>query len=326
MKELLSFLKLKTQTLAGQKFDAPEMTGNGSLLAQFPLDMLANGFHAVGDDDLVHLVKSFDSLKMTERVVACEGAFTAAICLDISKPLDFSRADQLANLAPTHIAGLGLGVGHALSTLGVAADISPSIAENYLGWLALDAYGMHEGYFRWFDSVHNMRVPKGLSPLAQEAFDQGLGRGLWFIAECDAETISNLVGRFPVTRRSSLWRGIGLMTGFWGAEDEKEIKRLLRFSGPFRAFFQQGIAQAVHMRFEMDEIVDHTDAACEIALGASTEEMATFASELIQTIPGSPADSRTMHRWQNEIVEFFSQGSQRESQLLTLFGARRSAG
>lgn len=306
MKELLSFLASKTQALVGQKFVAHYDRGSSSQVVQTKLDMLTDAFHNVGDDNIPQLAASLASMKVTDRIVVTESSFYAAMCLDISRPLEFSRVALLAELVPDHIASLGLGVGHVMSALQVDADITQALSEHYLGWMAMDAYGMHEGYFRWFDSVHKMKMPEGLPPLAQEAFDQGLGRGLWFIAGGDSDTILNLVNSFPIARRFSMWRGIGLNVGFWGAFDEKQIRQLYKASGKFLPYFQQGVVQAVAMRCDIDEVEDHTRAGSEIVCGAPIHEISELAHTLMQKVPGGPAESRTFFGWQNEIVDFFS--------------------
>lgn len=319
MKELLSFLKSKTQALVGQKFVVPKCPNKDSLIAFNGLDLLWDAFHAVGDDNMDAIVASLDGMKVTERVVVCEGSFYGAIFQDISRPLEVSRTAQLAEMAPQHIGGLGLGLGHAFSNMKLAPDITPELSESYVGWLAMDAYGMHEGYFRWFDSIQKMREPVELPAIAREAFDQGLGRAIYFISGGHAQTIVDLVNRFPLARRFSLWRGIGLMTGFWGIDDEAQIKRLLKLSGVGRPHFQQGITWAVSMRYDMNEVEDFTKAAAETGCGASVLEIASLAQELMQKVPGHPAESRTLFNWQNQLVDFFSGSSD-----LKLLGADES--
>jgi len=47
----------------------------------------------------------------------------------------------------------------------------------------MDGFGFHEGYFQWSRSVRKKALPKGVNGYALRAFDQGLGRSLWFV-EC----------------------------------------------------------------------------------------------------------------------------------------------
>lgn len=324
VKELLALLTSKTQSLTGRKVQLTGHLTSKSQVTQALLNLLSDSFYSVGDDDLKSFVASLDGMRITDRVVLFEGAFSGAVCLDVTRPLEYSRAKQLASLAPQHIARLGLGVGHALANLGVAADITPEVANHYLGWLAMDAYGMHDGYFNWFDRVHEMKTPEGLPPFAAEAFDQGLGRALWFIAGSDWRIIEQLVERFSYNRRFSLWRGIGLMAGFWGAEDEQQLKKLFKAASTFRPFFQQGAAQAVCMRFDMDDVADHNDSAAKLICGGSTSEVADLARTRMEKFAGEVLDSKIYFSWQNELVDFFSEtATSKKKTSATKYNTRR---
>lgn len=163
-----------------------------------------------------------------------------------------------------------------------------------------------------------------LPPIAAEAFDQGLGRALWFIAGSDWRIIEQLVERFSYKRRFSLWRGIGLMAGFWGAEDEQQLKKLFKAASTFRPFFQQGAAQAVCMRYDMDDVADHNDSAAKLICGGSTAEVADLARSRMEKFAGEVMDSKVYFSWQNELVDFFSDaGTGKKETGATRYNTRR---
>ena len=60
-----------------------------------------------------------------------------------------------------------------------------------LGWLALDGYGFHEGYFHWRETVEQQAVPVRLKGYARRGFDQGLGRSLWFVKGAEVGRIAD---------------------------------------------------------------------------------------------------------------------------------------
>lgn len=308
MKAFLSFVSSKTQSLLGHQIPRHKVHPGGSKVAHAPLTLLAESANAIGPDtDITKWVDSLKSLKLSDRIVAYEGSFGTAVCLDASHPTEQSRVAQMVELAPDHLAGLGLGVGHALASLNITADISQAVSEHYLGWMAMDSYGMNQGYFHWYDSVQNMQVPKNLPPLAMAAFEQGLGRAIWFISNGDPKVIQPLLERFPVTRQPNLWRGVGLMTSFWGAEDEQGMKKLLKLSKQFRPFFQQGAAQGVSFRVDLDDVNDYTEAASRLICSASIDEIGELCELLMVQNTGDTFDSRAYHSWQNALVDFFSE-------------------
>ncbi len=308
MKELLAFLGAKTQSLVGQRFNLIKDPGTGSVIAQERLAFFAESFNSLRDDtDIPSYISDLESLKLTDRVVVLEASVGAAICLDVSHPREYSRAEEIMALVPEHFAALGLGAGHALANLRVAADITPALASHYLGWLAMDAYGMHAGYFHWFDCVNSMKIPLSLPPLAMEAYHQGLGRGIWFIANGSPKAVQQLIERFPVERRANLWRGVGLMTSFWGVKDELELKQFVKVSKKFRPYLQQGVAQGISMRTDMGEVVEETAGASNVICGASAPEIAHLAKMAMNRNTGSVFDSKAMLDWQDNLVAHFAE-------------------
>ncbi len=306
MKELLSFFAGKTRSLVGQRFPGLENPCNTSFVGHERLAFLAEAVNSVEyNTDLPRFVANLDGLKLTDRIVAYEGAFSAAIRLDVSHPREYSRAAELVELAPDHISGLGLGVGHALSSLQVEVDIAPALAEHFLGFMAMDAYGMHEGYFRWYDSIHNMKIPSNLPPVARAAYDQGLGRALWFISAGKPATMQQLLDRFPPQRRSDMWRGVGLMTSFWGGMDDSQLKQLLKCSQQFRPFLQQGAAQGISLRTDMGEVVAETDVAAKVICEATSEQIAEVAETSLIASTTGVFDARAYLFWQRSLTEFF---------------------
>jgi len=308
MKEIFSLLSSKTSSLVGKKPAKLQDPGSGSRVAQARLAFFVEAFNSISaDTDLKAYTKDLESLRLPDRVVAYEGAYSAAICLDISNPREISRASELTELAPSHVAGLGLGAGHALSNLGVSAEVTDSFADHFLGVMAMDAYGMHEGYFHWYERVQSMRAPVNLPPLAMAAFDQGLGRGIWFICNGDAKAVRQILERFPLERRSDLWRGVGLMVGFWGADDEATLKGFLKCPREFMPYMQSGAAQGVSMRTDMDDVLDYTKASAEVICGANAEELAEMATSSMMKHTSDVFDTRAYFGWQNEMVKFFAE-------------------
>ncbi len=305
MKELLSLLAVKTQSLVGKRFPRLQSPRTTSDVGREPLAMLAESHNSLEPNtDLPRFVADLAGLKLTERVVVFEGAFSAAISLDVSHPREYARAAELVDLAPEHISGLGLGVGHALSNLQVEANITASFADHFLGFMAMDSYGMHEGYFRWYESVQNMKAPN-LPPVAMAGYDQGLGRALWFMTAGEPKALQLLLDRFRPERRANLWRGVGLMASFWGGLDDLQLKQYLKFSKQFRPCLQQGAAQGISMRTDMGEVISETNCAAAVLCEATSAAIAEVAEACLIESTTGPFDSRAYLAWQHALTEFF---------------------
>jgi hypothetical protein len=118
-----------------------------------------------------------------------------------------------------------------------------------LRWLAFDGYGFHQGFFDWPRSIDACLVNRRLRGYALRAFDQGLGRSLWFVRGADVEAIAEAIGRFEVKRREDLWSGVGLAATYAGGLSTLELDHLVGISGKYRQQLAQGAVFAAEARF-----------------------------------------------------------------------------
>ena len=159
-----------------------------------------------------------------------------------------------------------------------------------LRWLALDGYGFHEGYFDWPNSVVQARTPGSLQGYQLRAFDQGLGRSLWFVNGADADRIPRTIATIPAARHSDLWSGVGLACAYAGGADEHAVQYLMASAGPHAAAFSQGVAFAAKARQKAGNPTGHTEEACRIACGLTADEAAALADETRKDLAPSGAE------------------------------------
>src|SRR5262249_43750809 len=146
-----------------------------------------------------------------ERGFAFEGAAMASALLDL---LALGRGRRLEGLlrgpGAAHVYMVHVGAGWALARLRRRPWSRLHGLDPLLGWLSVDGYGFHQGFFAWERFVRRQEEPRRLSAYARRAFDQGLGRSLWFVHGADVERIASSVKSFSVRRRGDLWSGVGL--------------------------------------------------------------------------------------------------------------------
>ena len=179
--------------------------------------------------------------------------------------------------------------------------------DDLLRWLVLDGYGFHEGYFKphQFCGTQTPRTPR-LRGYAARAFDQGLGRSLWFIHATSIERICHSIKRFHPSRRPDLWSGVGLACTYAGGCGEATIWELKTAAADFAPELAQGAAFAAKTRLEASLLVPHTALACTILCDSSAERAAQETDvALDRLVPKSEVEPR-YEVWRKNIQSAFA--------------------
>lgn len=141
-------------------------------------------------------------------------------------------------------------------------------------WLVVDGYGFHHGYFGWRRSVRRAAVPRRLRGYARRAFDQGLGRSLWFVCGASPERIATAIAGFEPARQGDLWSGVGLACAYAGGVAAAAVERLAELAGTAAPELAQGAAFAARARLAADDPTPQAELACRVLCGASAPEAA----------------------------------------------------
>jgi hypothetical protein len=210
---------------------------------------------------------------------AYEGTGMALAVLDFLTPWRRGRLQRfLAGPGWPHVHIVHIGAGWALARLPVPVHRLLAGLDPLLCWLALDGYGFHQGFFHWPQAVLRQQVPRRLAGYARRAFDQGVGRSLWFVEGADPARIAADVGAFPAARRPDLWAGVGLACCYAGGVDRGTLSALRLAAGPARPALAQGVAFAAKARLWSGTPTADTVLACAVVCGCSAEE-ATAVTE-----------------------------------------------
>src|SRR5262249_30753367 len=148
---------------------------------------------------------------------------------------DFLRGPGDAHKYMVHV-----GAGWAIARIPVRMGPSLRALDPMLRWLAIDGLGFHEGYFHWDRYVKGNGRKRPQRGYEARAFDQGLGRSLWFVEGGDVERIQARILGFDELRRADLWSGIGLACAYAGALSCQELERLRMAVGPYIGGVAQG--------------------------------------------------------------------------------------
>src|ERR1051326_5164427 len=206
---------------------------------------LVEGYHATLEDSRFEmLVPRLDAVEPQLRGFAYEGAGMGLAALDCIAPWKNRLQMFVEGPGAPHIYPIYVGVGLALARLRRQPERFLSRLDPVLGWVVVDGYGFHEGFFSWRRFVKERVVPAHLSSYALCLFDQGLGRSIWFSSGAVVERIIATIAPFPQARQAELWSGIGMACTFAGGADRASIEKVRAASGPYKSQLAQGAAIA----------------------------------------------------------------------------------
>ncbi len=267
------------------------------------------GYHAAldagGPDELGQQLDA--TIEPDWRGFAYEGTGMALMLLDLLFPWRGGRlAAFLAGPGAPHTYLIHVGAGWPLGRLPLRPERLLRRLDPLLGWLALDGYGFHEGYFHWQRTVRGQAVPARITGPAREVFDQGLGRSLWFVEGIDVERIAATIRAFPAVRRSDLWSGVGLACAYAGGAERGALESLWSAAGPHLPAVAQGVVFAAEARRSAQNITPDNRLACAIFCGLPSEEAAQIAVDSRQNLPLDRPD-RAYALWRERIASRFAE-------------------
>jgi hypothetical protein len=237
------------------------------------------GYHAALEvrHDLVWLNTRLDAEPPDLRGFAYEGAAMGLALVDLLTR--GNRWREMVAIAPRHLCLMLVGAGWAMARLRLRT--LPRFARDLdaVSWpLIWDGYGFHEAFFHPDKTVRRQLRPR-LSGYALRAFDQGVGRSLWFVDGASPERITATIATFEKERRSDLWSGAGLACGYAGGLPAEAITALHDRSD--RGAFAQGVVFAAAARERAGNSDDATALACATVCRITPPVAAAIADEVL---------------------------------------------
>lgn len=249
-------------------------------LEKIPKTFLIGYNLGIGAQDAQELTQELNNLEIYFQGFAYEGAAMALTLLDYLNPWDKNHLNNfLKQGGEKHIYMVHVGTGWAIARLPMSLEKYRQNLDPLLGWLAVDGYGFHQGFFDTKNYVNKQKIPQELSTPSRRVFDQGLGRCLWFVEGANVQKIPQTIASFPPPRQGDLWSGIGLACTYAGCVGGEEIKAIKRASGEYLPQLAQGAAFAAKARLRAGNPTPHTSIACEILTGLDVASAAAITDE-----------------------------------------------
>ena len=230
----------------------------------------------IGEEILepIEMIQQLNLMDEEFRSMAFEGASMAIAIKSIEQQDDLRSWLTFLEANPTHATQIMIGLGWAIGE----KDLNP---ESILGSLdsiiqarAMDGFGYYMGIFRRRVSIRTQQIPEGISDNLQLAFDQGLGRSLWYISKGDLEMLERMMDSFPVYRQKHMWRGIGVACPVVGGCNAQHLNSLRQLAGDFKNQLETGCALAAKSSVAAGIENRVLDDACELWLNRSKADAA----------------------------------------------------
>jgi len=268
-------------------------------------EVFLGGYHSALEEDAMEaLVARLEAVEPPDRGFAYEGAAMGLALQGLLLPWRWARLREFVQGAgDPHRYMVHVGVGWAVAVLPIPVEPLLRRLDPLLRWLAVDGFGFHHGYFAPRRHLEEQKVPVRLRGYARRAFDQGLGRALWFADGGDVTLITQSISRFPEPRRADLWSGVGLACSYAGGVEDEAIHRLRAASGSGRALLAQGAAFAAKARQRAGNPAHHTDRSCTVLCGMSGDHAARVTDEALLELP--PGSAEAYEAWRQRIRRRF---------------------
>ena len=242
------------------------------------------GYHAqLAHRGMAELTTAIAEVRDEERGFAVEGAAMAATILDALWPWRRGRFAELLRHRDEYRYLIHVGAGWAWARLRLNPSRRLRTLDPLLGWLAIDGYGFHEGYFHWQRYASGARS-RALTGYQQRVFDQGLGRSMWFIFGAIPNEIAGAIVALARERHSDLWSGVGLAATYAGGASAEELGALVALAGEHHASLAQGAAFGAAARAHGGLVPPHTETACRALTARSAFDAATVTTEARQDL------------------------------------------
>ena len=196
--------------------------------------------------------------------VAYEGASMEIAIKNIKETNSLERWNKFYHdFGLIHSSQIHVGLGWAFSELNVDLTDFDLTIDPISKCRVLDGYGYYEGIFRRRRSIRKQLIPQHLSELDLRAYDQGLGRSLWYISQGEVEKLVKIINLFSDSRGRDLWRGVGIAVAYVGGIEALDLQQLVKGSGQYLPVFKSGVSLLIQSRFKANTIAADTKSICD---------------------------------------------------------------
>lgn len=219
---------------------------------------------AMGEENIDAIVKQLSQQDSDFNSVAYEGASMSLALKDFTDNNTLKRWDALLNVSEAHAGQIHIGLGWAIAKskpadLSFMETINPKF--RFRVW---DGCGYYDGLFLQRQPIKNHLRADYITEKEFSAYDEGIGRSLWYACKGDVDLLPEMIQPFASARHSDLWRGIGIACSYVGGCDESSLKKLLSLANEHRIQLSIAAAMVAKSRTHANRITKDIELACNV--------------------------------------------------------------
>jgi hypothetical protein len=236
------------------------------------------------------------------RAVAFEGAAMSFALKDLHDRALMDWRGFMRRSEQSYVPHVHVGLGWAIAKLKLPSLVFLDSMLPSMLFRVLDGHGYYDGIFRQVQTINSQSRPSSIEPIHYAAYDQGVGRSLWYSAGGEVVRVGEAVRKFSVDRQEALWRGVGIATAFVGGCDEEKLESLIENAGSELRHLSFGAAMAIKARVATDTVSADTILICRMLCNISVNRV----NELIGGLESS-SDEDTYPLFMSRLLEIESE-------------------
>lgn len=228
------------------------------------------------------LARALDEIELSLRGFAYEGAGMALVTREALNPWRRPLLQAfMAEHGERYIHLLHVGAGWAFDWVPGARKIFTDL-DPLLRWLAIDGMGFRDFFFTGLRR-RTVVAARASSRDSYEprAYDQGIGRCLWFVSGAEPEALIRWIAEFAPERHADLWAGVGLAAVYAGEPTDQVLERMLEAADPHAPALAQGAAFAATALERGGQRTGRHESACRLLCGMSARDAARVTDEAL---------------------------------------------
>lgn len=186
------------------------------------------------DLNIAELIEKLDAVEPKFRSIGYESASYVLGELDLQDKNDLKNWSKLyASADENHRFHMIIGLGWSIAKSGNSTlPVADWEDDRVFRSMVLDGMGYYYALYRPRRTLTKKIYPDWLMGDDLKAFDQGIGRRLWYLYHDNQTKLIEILSTFSEDRIPSLYTGIGIAFTYVSGFDEREVVSLKKMAGP----------------------------------------------------------------------------------------------